>query len=310
MNGSGLLNTEHQRTLLTCSKCKKGNQHKLFNVHGKGSSNKCLECVVGISKELNTELNRDSWIECKICGYRAKEISTHVKNIHGVNPKDYGITKCKTSIDRVKGANNPGYNHGGRMSAWSSKSTFYSPESHQKAIANSQEGINKNSPVRKSFYKSEEEFRQAQIRDLDFFISKYGVEEGTVRHAAKTLKWTKSYKKQNFSKISQELFVEVDSLYNGNTYFATKSRPEMLEYQNKEYRTEIGLLLDYVDVDTKKVIEFDGDYWHGKRGNVERERLRDEKLLQAGYEILHIKESDFRKDKQSTIQRCVQFLTK
>ncbi len=309
MNGSDLSNTDPQKTLLTCSRCKKGNQHKLFNVLGKGTQNKCLECVIGISKELSTESNRDSWIECRICGYRAKEIATHVKNIHGVNPKDYGVTKCKNSIDRVKGENNPGYNHGGRMSAWSRKSTFYSPESHQKAIANSQEGINKNSPVRRAFYETDDDFKRAQTRDLDFFITKYGFEEGTARHAAKTLKWIKSYKKQNFSKISQELFVEIEALYTGNTYFATKIRPEMDGYQNKEFRTELGLLLDYVDANTKRVIEFDGDYWHGKKGNVERERVRDEKLLAAGYKVLHIKESDFRKDKQNTIQRCVQFLT-
>jgi hypothetical protein len=209
----------------------------------------------------------------------------------------------------VKGELNPGFNHGGKFSPWSKKSTFYLEESHQKAKDNSKDAIEKNSPVRRGYYSTEEEFRNAQKRDIGYFTAKYGEVEGAARHAAKTAKWIKSYKKQNFSNISQELFREVDLLHIGDTYFATKNRPEMSEYHNKEYRLAIGVLPDYIDINTNKIIEFDGDYWHGKVGNVERERKRDEKLKSAGYKVLHIKESEYKSDKQGTIDKCIKFLT-
>ena len=118
-----------------------------------------------------------------------------------------------------------------------------------------------------------------------------------------------SYKKQNFSKISQELFMAIEEKYHGNTFFATKNRPEMSEYLNNEYRLDIGVLPDYIDINTNKIIEFDGDYWHGKVGNVERDRKRDEKLKSAGYKVIHIKESEYKCDKQGTIDKCIKFLT-
>ena len=269
----------------------------------------CSRCVIAKSRTVFTEENTDEWIECRVCGLRGREIARHVKTAHEIDPKDYGVTKSKSSIDRVKGENNPGYQHGGKLSPWSKKSSFYSEESHKKAIEKSQEGINKNSPVRKSFYATEDEFRKAQTRDLDYFIAKYGVEKGTEKHKQKTLKWLSSYKKQNFSNISQELFRALEEKYQGNTFFATKDRPEMDSYTNKEFRTEIGILPDYIDIDKKRIIEFDGDYWHGRKGNVERDAKRDSKLMSAGYSVLHIKESDFKADKEGTIDRCIKFLT-
>jgi len=313
MSGKNSNNTEAPMTSLRCIKCKSIGHNRLFNYLGKpgeGTYNKCLNCVVSLSKEVNTDSNKDDWIECRICNYRAKEIAVHVKNFHGILPKDYGITKCENSKKRMRGENNPGYQHGGKLSPWSKKSKFYNEESHKSAINNSQEGIEKNSPVRRGFYKTDDEFNAAQKRDVAFFIDKYGVEEGSKRHQEKTNKWIRSYKKQNYSKISQELFVEIEKCYSGDTYFATKQREDMSKYINKEFRTEIGILPDYIDVNTKRIIEFDGDYWHGKVGNKQREAIRDAKLVDAGYTILHIKESDFKNDKDKVIKECIDFLMK
>ena len=309
--------THHNQT--TCPTCRTKNWCSSCGCetdksHGRGAI-LCLSCKVVLSHKTNTEANKDDWIECRVCGYRAKEIATHVKNVHNINPKVYGLTKCKSSADRVKGENNPGYQHGGALSPWSVNSGRTSTEiteSKKKAKANAEHHIKGTSNVfRRDHYKSDEEYISSQTRNLEWFVNKYGEEEGALQHQAKTDKWINSYKKQNYSKISQELFGAVDTIYNGNTYYATKDRTEMRGYKNKEYRIRgVGVLPDYIDVDTKKIIEFDGDYWHGKMGNKERERIRDEKLKAAGFEVLHIKESDYNNDKEKTVQECIEFLTR
>lgn len=273
----------------------------------------CLSCYVKNSHKKCTNDNTNDWIECRVCGYRAKEIAVHVKNVHDIEPKEYGITKCESSRNRLKGENNPGYQHGGKLSAWSEKSDFYSKESHQNAIKKSHKS-GKNTFMR-NFYASDDEYSKAQARTLDWFIDKYGEEDGKVRHAVKTEKWIKSYKKQNYSKISQELFVKIhENLPFGNFYYATNDREEMKEYTNKEYRimttNRRGVLPDFYDDDTKRIIEFDGDYWHSDAvANPTREKERDSSLIESGYKILRIKEKDYYADKQGTVQKCINFLT-
>ena len=216
--------------------------------------------------------------------------------------------------DRVSDDKNPAHNHGGRFSPWSKNFIYGYDEQRHSEFKSSQSELMKNcknNVFRRSFYNSEEEYSKAQTRDLNWFISKYGEEEGKIRHAAKIEKWMKNNKKLNFSKISQELFTAIDEIYEGNIFYATKDRPEMANRVNKEYKlNEIRVSLDFVDIDKKKVIEFDGDYWHGSRGNVEREKIRDQKIMSLGFEILHIKEKDFKENRKETIEKCILFLTR
>jgi len=58
-----------------------------------------------------------------------------------------------------------------------------------------------------------------------------------------------------------------------------------------------------------KIIEFDGDYWHGEaRGNKKRDKIRDEKIKEAGYKILHIREKDYNNNPKTTIECCLNFI--
>ena len=59
-----------------------------------------------------------------------------------------------------------------------------------------------------------------------------------------------------------------------------------------------------------KVIEFDGDYWHSTENQKEKDRLRDEYLISNGYQVLRIKESEYKKDKEKIINECLLFLKK
>lgn len=169
---------------------------------------------------------------------------------------------------------------------------------------------------------------------LDICIEKYGEEEGTKRWQERQEKWLASYNDKSdeemerinraknfdgkgYSNISQEVFWD---LYNKvkvdykNIYFATLDK-ETKEYteMNNEYFVRDGskcFFLDFYVKDINKVIEFDGDYWHNQNlpGNKEREETRDNALKELGYNILHIKERDYKNDKEKVLQECLDFL--
>ena len=72
---------------------------------------------------------------------------------------------------------------------------------------------------------------------------------------------------------------------------------------------ESFILPDFFIKNKNKIIEFDGTYFH--RDNVEnkkRETKRDKSIVSSGYEVLHIKELDYKKNKEEIIKICINFL--
>ena len=104
-------------------------------------------------------------------------------------------------------------------------------------------------------------------------------------------------------------------------FFGEKNHEYFL--MKKGYKT---LFLDFFDLSTKKVIEFAGDYWHGNpdvygpeyfntRTRCTAKELYDKtlernKILEEvhGCKVLLIWENDYKKDKQNTINKCLEFL--
>lgn len=76
--------------------------------------------------------------------------------------------------------------------------------------------------------------------------------------------------------------------------------------------TKTTYFLDFYIEDNNKVIEFDGDYWHGeKRGNQKRDAEREANLRKLGYaNILRVKERDYKADPDAVTAQCVEFITK
>lgn len=263
-----------------------------------------------------------TYCECKICGFRSYDLGTHPL-AHDISVEEYitryGTTKSNLAIDNMTGDKNPSYGHGGKLSPWSEKSEFHTKEqikdAKERASKNSGESYwntNKN-PFKREYHNSDKEYSLSQTRDLKWFIDKYGEEDGKVRYSEKISKWMKNFKKQNFSAISQELFNMIIEQYTGNMYYATYDRLEMQYYTNKEYRLKLNdgriILPDFIDIDKKKIIEFDGDYWHsGSVANPSKEKDRDLRIKNSGYDVLHIKEYDFKKDREKTLQKCLNYL--
>lgn len=81
-----------------------------------------------------------------------------------------------------------------------------------------------------------------------------------------------------------------------------------------------GFELDIFIPELNKGIEFDGKYWHSENG-LKRSRkhwpqedidnyhqIKDSYFLSKGIKILHIKEKDWIKDKETCLNKCFEFL--
>jgi very-short-patch-repair endonuclease len=288
-------------------------------------------------KQYNPRPTNDK-VVCILCGFEAsKEISTHLRYAHKLKPKEYckinGLNKYfymslnfqQERSQRLSGKNNPGFNHGGKLSSLSKNFIHYNQDSIEKT-ANKIKQAKKSNPqndiTQIEYYLSrgmnKEEAQQTLLKrqstfSLDKCIKKYGEQEGKKRWEARQEKWIKNFKKQNWSKISQILFNDIMKFYKGNVYYATYERKDMVDYQNKEYRfksiTGKMLLPDFIDIDIKKIIEFDGDYWHGeKKGNQQRDKIKEDNFIESGYKVLRIQEREYNNDKTGTLQKCLDFL--
>lgn len=163
------------------------------------------------------EIEENGWVEgpdyivCRICGHKGKDLGTHIKT-HGMDSKEYkkqygddAPIKCQNMCDRIKGANNPGYQHGGKLSVFSDKFVNADPEKKKAAIEKAH-----NTRVENDSYTTSIEYwlkktngnlpeaqrllseRQTTF-SLEICIEKYGKEEGTKRWNDRQKQWLKSY---------------------------------------------------------------------------------------------------------------------
>lgn len=284
----------------------------------------------------NTGVIGKDYIVCPICGKRSKQISFLHAKLHGFSsPTEMAkklniITTCSNKREKQSGKNNPGFNHGGKYSKFSKNFIHgYDKDWHDKHIENTRKS-RKDNPEKYintieywieytngDTEEAKKLHKKSQTRDINYFISKYGEIEGTKRHLNKVGKWLKSFKKNNYSIISQELFNEIVAscdLDLSYVYYATFDRVDKKDYQNKEYRLllkESYILPDFIYLKNNRIIEFDGNYWHGSSvTNPSREMDRDRRIIEAGYSVLHVSENDYKENKEKVIQECINFLTK
>lgn len=312
---------------LECVSCKNTYQPKSSRGRGKY----CPDCKP--RKDITEGTEGIDFITCPECNKRVKEFNLLHAKMHGCETisefkekHNLKYVKCQKIRDNWKGENNPGYQHGGTLSPFSEKfvkgydADWHEEQNkkHSERMSDSETNMFSINYWIKEADGDEELARklygESQTRDLDFFTEKYGVEEGTIRHKQKTEKWLTSFKKQNFSHISQTLFNDIMKHYVSEfVYYATYHREDMSDYVNKEYfleTTDSYIRPDFIDLNTKKIIEFDGDYWHSNaRANPTREAHRDSEIIKCGYTVLHIREQDYNQDREKVVQECINFLT-
>lgn len=161
-----------------------------------------------------------------------------------------------------------------------------------------------------------------------WYIKKYGKNIGETKYNDRILNlsnktyWNRYNKqnKQNWSNISQDLFNEIykiikydyDDIYYGSL--------------NHEYGCETNKNFDFVIKDIKKVIEFNGDKFHANPRIYEskdiplkfigltskdiwkNDKEKIESAINNGYDVLIIWESDFLKNKEKIILKCIDFI--
>lgn len=175
--------------------------------------------------------------------------------------------------------------------------------------------------VNKGYSEDEAKIKVSEVQStfsLKKCIQKYGEEEGKTRFTERQDKWLSNYTRNNFSKISQELFwaiIETGELVNDEIYFATYKYGELDDSgTNNEYRLKLNtslVLPDFFVKNRNKIIEFDGTYYHRPTPeNVLRESKRDKNIIDSGYMVFHVSESDYKRNKQEIIDKCLEFLNK
>ncbi len=180
--------------------------------------------------------------------------------------------------------------------------------------------------------------RQATF-SLEICIEKFGEIEGKLVWFERQEKWQKTldlksdeekieinrkklFNNSGYSKISQEMFWKIYENFNRNNVKFEELNGEVIRYDKdnkKHYR------YDYVDFTSKKVLEFNGDFWHCNPNKYNENFINTITNLKASdvwkhdemkinwiknrdYKVMVIWESQYKKDKEATIKKCINFL--
>lgn len=117
-----------------------------------------------------------------------------------------------------------------------------------------------------------------------------------------------------------ESIIEKMNIKDDENYSCLNKQFFIYNEKNKDFFT-----YDFILKQNKKVIEFNGDYWHcnpkkykfdffNKRKQMtaqeiwDRDKLRIDSIKSEGYEVLVIWESDYNKNKEKIIEKCLNFL--
>lgn len=340
MNMKNLSNSIKKQQCYFC----KTKQIKYASLYGKSCICKeCFETKVISDTYLEYTLeNSDIWVECQICKFRAKDITAHIKIVHNEKIENYkliyGPIKSKEILDRVKGENNPGYNHGGKLSPFSKNNKNITEEQRlenfKTTIKTRTENGNNTTSLKYYLKKTEGDEIEAKellskrqtTFSLGKCIEKHGQELGLLKWQERQEKWI-----ANIESKSNEEKLRINRLKTANGYSVSRAELEICELLNLPINSQIcidpnkGYVYDIV-ID-KKIIEYNGDYWHMNpskynendyNGRVHmsakeiwiKDKAKIDFAKSLGYEVLVIWEFEYKQDKQATIDKCKNFLIK
>lgn len=193
-----------------------------------------------------------------------------------------GKQKFKDKSERVKGSKNPAYNHGGKYSPLSDKFIHKDKVDKNEIINKISESCKTNgnhSTTLEYWLKRGYDLEAAKEKlssrqktfSLEKCIEKYGEAKGKERWKKRQEKWLKNFKFNNFSMISQDLFWNLSNELKSlkNIYFAELDSDKQMDKsgKNNEYRLVLEgctILPDFIDIKRKKIIEFQGSYYHSE----------------------------------------------
>jgi len=315
------------------------------------NESKKIKAFIKNNEKYQNKIAGVDYVECAICGLYGKKLQFHIQMVHKLSVPEYKKTYnrpivCDSMLSKqsesMKGKNNPGYNHGGKYSAFSDK--FIGNTTKEEAI-DKMKKTKRNNPQNENTkleyytskgYSIEEAEKLLSERQSTFSlnkcIKKYGEEKGRQQWLERQEKWQstleskteeekieinrKKYPKMGrISNAENEIYEYILKIEeNVDKQFAIKSEENNWFY----YDIRVG----------NKIIEYNGDYWHAnpkiydsshvfKRNNKKINAKNiwekdNKKILTAnknGYEVYVIWENEYKKDKIGTIEKCINFLT-
>lgn len=161
---------------------------------------------------------------------------------------------------------------------------------------------------------------------LEYYIKKYGEEEGKIKYSERMKKWNKSCKDSmpsNMRSNASDKFIS--QLLEGEQYDEDNIMFGNHEQLIEDRVSHMSFLVDFCRKDTMKIIEFNGDYWHcnpKKYGpeyynaskNLlakdiwEKDKSRKEHLERLGYDVMIVWEYDWRNNQEETINKAKKFI--
>lgn len=152
--------------------------------------------------------------------------------------------------------------------------------------------------------------KMTYINSKEYYIDIYGAEEGIIKYQEKIKKCiAHNIDAPNYSKISQELFWSVYEKLSDNqkelSWFAELNQ-EFIFYVHRD-NVKI-IMTDFRLCD--RIIEFDGDYWHSLERVKIKDKIKRKILSEMGCNILVIKESDYKNNKEQIVKKCIKYLKK
>lgn len=221
--------------LTRCEKCKaeglKRCQKHDAVILGKHKS--CPKCSLEKSIQKYTEENKDDWVECPLCGYRAGDLGQHIIKHHNMTTGEFRqITgfvsiKSKNQRERVVGDKNPAYQHGGKFSPFSEKfinaDKVDADEVKKKASKSRKDNDGNSTTIEYWLKKTDGNLEEAQnllterqsTFSLEKCIEKYGENAGLDKWVKRQEKWLKSYNNK-----SEEEMLEINRKKSNNLSFS------------------------------------------------------------------------------------------
>ena len=167
---------------------------------------------------------------------------------------------------------------------------------------------------------------------LEKCVEKYGEEDGKKRWLDRQKKWKskvfndKTHISRGYSKISEEFINSLIEILDKMGYDSS----DILHGKNEKFiKTKDGRVYKYdlVFTNSKKIIEFNGDFWHSNPILFKPDYLNKPKNMTAseiweydlskkktaednGYTVFTIWEGDYRRDKTGSIKICLDYILK
>lgn len=305
---------------------------KTFNVDPSVITNRLNKYGIKIPK--GSAYSKKYWLER---GMKEELIDEHIKTLRPVN-KEYWLKlgfSEEEAILQIEGQKlvslrgciaRFGEIEGNKI--WNDREEKRS-EWGKMGSANIQYWINKGYTLEEAKLKRSE--RQSTF-SKEKCIEKYGEEEGMKVFTNRQVKWQENlYKngnlKSGYSNISQELFFNLLKEYRpkeiNKLYFALHNGEYCLTFDNSFFR------YDFTDLNSMKIIEYNGDDYHANPKKYlaednpnpfrreltakeiwDKDKIKIELAKTEGLETLVVWDSEYKKDKQEIINKCLEFLGK